>query len=74
MAAYRCSTCSHYWPLEKEYKMCPECLEPCSTFRNATPMEDDEARSLKLHFDFDRYYEEREERLGPLEEREEQHA
>jgi hypothetical protein len=57
MAARRCSNCGLNWPdVWKDYRKCPKCegdLDPSGS----DPMEDDEARSLKNHLEFERYWE-----------------
>lgn len=60
MAARRCTICANDYPSTNEYKTCPVCEERTSRFSNITPMPDDEARSIKLHAEFERYYEQRE--------------
>lgn len=58
--ARRCSMCAIDWPDTKEYKICPSCLDEDGTdrCRDVTPLDDDDARSKRLHFEFERYYEE----------------
>lgn len=57
--ARRCSLCSVDWPDTKEYKKCPSCLDQDGTdrCRDVTPLDADEARSMRLNFEFERYYE-----------------
>lgn len=56
----RCSICALNWPDILDYKECPVCLDSDGTdrCRDTTPMDDAEAISLKLHAEFDRFYEE----------------
>lgn len=63
MASNRCSICGINWPMRREYDPCPQCLTPIDRGSlNATPIDEEEAKSLKNHAEFERYYEEREER------------
>jgi hypothetical protein len=47
------------WPNTKEYKQCPICGEPTKlTMGNAaTPLSEEDARSIRLHAEFDEFYE-----------------
>lgn len=65
MPARRCSICAINWPLTGEYKKCPACLEETSRIGNIRAIDDDEAQSLKNHFEFDRFYEEWDENQPP---------
>lgn len=58
--ARRCSLCAIDWPDDKTYKICPSCEDEGGTdrCRDVTPLSDDEALSMKLHFEFERFYEE----------------
>lgn len=58
-SARRCSICSIDWPDSKEYKICPSCLDEDGTDRckDVTPMDAAEAKSLRLHLEFERFYE-----------------
>jgi hypothetical protein len=60
MTAYRCSICGISWPFRSEYNPCPQCGDHIDRPCNATPISEVEAKSLKAHADFERYYEERE--------------
>lgn len=53
--------------MHPDYRVCPVCEEKTSPFRNAEPMAAEEARSIKLHADFERYYSEREARREGVE-------
>jgi hypothetical protein len=69
----RCSLGCETWPNTEEYALCPQCGSPTSKFRGVEPLDEEEARSLKLHFEFEKFYEkwcrDREQPLeGPLEE------
>lgn len=61
--ARRCSLCSYDWPDERDYKVCPSCGEKTDRCRDVTPMDEEEAASLKSHFDFERFYEDYDERM-----------
>lgn len=65
--ARRCSLCAIDWPDTKEYKVCPSCEDPDGTdrCRDVTPLDDDEARSLKLNYEFDRFYEDYDAKADP---------
>jgi hypothetical protein len=54
--ARRCSICNLNWPVIDVYKKCPSCDEPTSLCKNVTPLDIAEARSEKLRFDFEKYY------------------
>lgn len=69
MAALRCSICGLDWPVAAEYQKCPSCLEKTDRISNCDPMSDDDAHSLKAHYDFERFYEEWDDKQPPLEER-----
>lgn len=56
--ARRCSICSLDWPDSDHYDECPQCEEDTRRFSNASPMPDDEAKSLRLHLEFDKFYDE----------------
>ena len=60
MAARRCSRCSTNWPDGDEYKECPACEITTWLSRSSVPLDDAKARSLRLHHEFERYYEARE--------------
>jgi hypothetical protein len=53
----RCSICALDWPFREEYAECPSCGETTTPFSYMKPMDDDEARSLKRHYEFERFYE-----------------
>lgn len=60
MPAFRCSRCSTNWPFISDYQPCPECGEKTDSIGNAESIDEAEAKSRKLHADFDRWYDERE--------------
>jgi hypothetical protein len=58
-AALRCSLRGIDWPYDPEhYAQCPSCLEPTSPVADdgAQPLEPLEARSIRLHHEFERFY------------------
>lgn len=68
MKSLRCSNCSTWWPPEPEhYGACPQCHGK-TWDSTADPMDADEARSLRLHLEFDLFCSRRDaERLKALE-------
>lgn len=58
MPALRCTFCANDYPVHSDYEICPICEEPTNGFRNIKAMPNEEARSIKNHADFERYYEE----------------
>jgi hypothetical protein len=80
--ATRCLTCAIDWPLfpplfglermitgaDKHTLTCPQCGETCDMASNLDPIPLDEAKRLKAHADFDRFYERRGERIVLTEE------
>lgn len=57
--ALRCSRCGIDWPPTPiEYDRCPVCLEPTSLIAGTglRPLEPSEARSIRLHHEFERFY------------------
>lgn len=56
MAAFRCSICALNYPLKKDYQQCPQCFQETTKFNNLKPISIDEARSIKLHSEFERFY------------------
>jgi len=57
--ALRCSTCGTDWPAHApDYGRCPACLEPTAPIsgRGVQPLDPTEARSIRLHHEFDRFY------------------
>lgn len=56
----RCSLCAIDWPDTEDYATCPQCLndEGTDRCRGVRPLPDDEARSMKLRFQFEWFYEE----------------
>lgn len=46
------------------YAKCPICGEKATRYRDVEPLDDDEARSIKLEHEFNAYYEKRCQRLG----------
>ncbi len=55
----RCPAGCESWPDHKEYVTCPACDLPTKRFRNLTILDEEEARSKKLHFEFEDYCRER---------------
>jgi hypothetical protein len=45
------------WPDKGIYSKCCVCGEEAERVRGVTPMTDDEAQSILLHHEFERYYE-----------------
>lgn len=72
MPTLRCSICALNWPVdEDDYSECPQCGQPTSPISNVKSMPKAEAKSLKLHLDFERFYDEWDaeqppERLDPV--------
>jgi hypothetical protein len=60
----RCALGCESWPDESDYARCPQCGEPTSRYSDLYPLSSEEARSKKLHIEFERFYEARCERLG----------
>ncbi|HUA47981.1 MAG TPA: hypothetical protein VMA77_22275 [Solirubrobacteraceae bacterium] len=58
-SALRCSLCGTDWPPHvHDYGRCPACLEPTAPIRGSgvQPLDPGEARSIRLHLEFDRFY------------------
>jgi hypothetical protein len=58
-SALRCSTCGTDWPAHAhDYERCPACLEPTAPIcgSGVQPLDPMEARSIRLHHEFDRFY------------------
>jgi hypothetical protein len=58
-SALRCSICGTDWPPHAhDYARCPACLEPTAPIRGSgvQPLDPTEARSIRLHHEFDRFY------------------
>ena len=60
----RCALGCQSWPLSDDYKACPSCGEETKVYRNLNILDDDEARSIKLHIEFEDYYAERQAAKG----------
>lgn len=60
----RCSIGCETWPDDVLYARCPTCGEDTTRYKNVSPLDPDEARSLLLHAEFERYYEKRCTRRG----------
>ena len=58
MAAYRCSICNVNWPMVREYRLCPSC-RAATWHSTGVPIDEDEARSIDLHAQFERFYDQR---------------
>jgi hypothetical protein len=59
----RCSLCGVDWPHDlKHYGLCPACLEPTHAVAGygLCPLDVTDARSMMLHYEFDRFYAARE--------------
>ena len=59
LSALRCSICGTDWPPHAhEYGRCPACLEPTAPIcgSGVQPLDPIEARSIRLHHEFDRFY------------------
>lgn len=57
--ALRCSICAVDWPLDiDQYGNCPMCLLPTDAIvgTGVEPLDPREARSIRLHHDFERFY------------------
>jgi hypothetical protein len=52
----RCEIGCESWPDEAEYSKCPQCGEETKRWKNLHPLNADEARSIRLHAEFERYY------------------
>lgn len=53
----RCSICAINWPDTNDFKYCPACGEDTGRIRDIVPIDADDARSRKLHAEFERFYE-----------------
>ena len=60
----RCSIGCETWPDEAVYARCPVCGEETTRYKRVTPLDADEARSILLHAEFEKYYEKRCKSLG----------
>lgn len=59
----RCSICGVDWPHDIEhYGLCPACLAPTDVVAGygLCPLDANDARSMMLHYEFDRFYAARE--------------
>ena len=68
-ATLRCSMCGVNWPAnERDYGRCPACLEPTDLIGDGgiQPLDAGQARSIRLHHEFERFYAARR-RSTPLE-------
>jgi len=55
--ALRCSLCGINWPYDVDhYGRCPVCLRPTDAGTGVEPLDPREARSIRLHHEFDRFY------------------
>lgn len=65
MPARRCDIGCESWPDDPIFTTCTYCGEPTTRVRNINPkISFEEARSIKLHELFERFYERRCKRLG----------
>lgn len=53
----RCSSGCATWPDDDQYEVCPICKEETRRFRDLTPLNHKDAKSRKLHAEFNDYYE-----------------
>lgn len=60
----RCDMGCETWPDDDDYARCPQCGEPTTRYRDVHPLDADDARSKRLHIEFERFYAERCERRG----------
>lgn len=56
MAARSCETCEIDWPLAEVYRECPSCVTPTTMRFDVMCMNAVEAKSLRLWFEFERFY------------------
>lgn len=59
--ARRCSTCGTDWPTTwkdggAKYALCPKCEGKTDVISNADPLDEETAHDLKIHLDFERFY------------------
>lgn len=54
---FRCSICALDWPAHPQYADCPACHEPTTPFSHMKPMDPTEAEKLRLHYEFEAFYE-----------------
>jgi hypothetical protein len=58
--AFRCTPCGVSWPAQaSNYGVCPQCCEKTDPITHETPMDADEAMSLKMHCEFERFCDKR---------------
>lgn len=60
----RCDLGCESWPDEDVYGVCPVCGEATERFSNLRPLSESDAQSLRLHLQFEEFYEEYCDRLG----------
>jgi hypothetical protein len=53
----RCALGCESWPDEAIYSRCPVCGQPTERVSNLEPLSDEDARSILLHAEFEKYYE-----------------
>lgn len=56
MPARRCAIGCESWPDKPLYAKCPVCGEETRRISNINSLSDDEAQSILLHTEFERYY------------------
>lgn len=57
MSARRCPVCLTDWPADwRYYGKCPQCREDTDFIQDAEPLSTMEAKSRRLHLEFERYY------------------
>ena len=52
----RCDVGCESWPDDDAYDECPVCGEPTVRFSNLRPLDETEARTLRLQLEFEHYY------------------
>jgi hypothetical protein len=52
----RCGVGCASWPDKALFAHCPQCGEATTRYSNLTPLSDDEADSILLHKEFDKFY------------------
>jgi hypothetical protein len=60
----RCDLGCESWPDADEFSKCLRCGGPTTRYSNLQPLSLAEARSIKRHVEFERFYEDRCKRLG----------
>lgn len=55
----RCELGCYTWPDKQLYARCAICGEPTERYSNLDPVDEEEAKSILLHLEFEKYYEKR---------------